>query len=169
MAQVCYRLDGIPLAIELAAARTKVLSVEEISARLGDSFRLLAAGSRTAMPRQRTLHATMDWSHELLSQKERVLFRRLSVFAGGFTLEAAESICAGEELQRDEVLELLSQLVDKSLVVAQEDGTGRRATACWRRSASTGGRGSRRWARQRMSASGTRDTTWRWRKRPSRS
>ena len=126
MAQVCYRLDGIPLAIELAAARTKVLSVEEISARLGDSFRLLAAGSRTALPRQRTLHATMDWSHELLGQKERVLFRRLSVFAGGFTLEAAESICAGEELQRDEVLELLSQLVDKSLVVAQErDGAAR--------------------------------------------
>ena len=126
VAQVCYRLDGIPLAIELAAARTKVLSVEEISARLGDSFRLLAAGSRTAMPRQRTLHATMDWSHELLGQKERVVFRRLSVFAGGFTLEAAESICAGEELQRDEVLELLSHLVDKSLVVAQErDGTAR--------------------------------------------
>ena len=126
VAQVCYRLDGIPLAIELAAARTKVLSVEEIAARLGDSFRLLAAGSRTAMPRQRTLHATMDWSHKLLGQKERVLFRRLSVFAGGFTLEAAESICAGEELQRDEVLELLSQLVDKSLVVAQErDGAAR--------------------------------------------
>jgi non-specific serine/threonine protein kinase len=122
VAQVCYRLDGIPLAIELAAARTKMLSVEEISTRLDDSFRLLAAGSRTALPRQRTLHATMDWSHELLGQKERVVFRRLSVFAGGFTLEAAESICAGEELQRDEVLELLSQLLDKSLVVAQERG-----------------------------------------------
>jgi len=126
VAQVCYRLDGIPLAIELAAARTKVLSVEEISARLGDSFRLLTAGSRTALPRQRTLHATMDWSRGLLGQKELVLFRRLSVFAGGFTLEAAESICTGEELQRDEVLELLSQLVDKSLVVAQErDGAAR--------------------------------------------
>jgi predicted ATPase/DNA-binding CsgD family transcriptional regulator len=101
VAQVCYRLDGIPLAIELAAGRT-------------------------ALPRQRTLHATMDWSHELLGQKERVVFRRLSVFAGGFTLEAAESICAGEQLQRDEVLELLSQLVDKSLVVAQEpDGAAR--------------------------------------------
>src|ERR671917_398133 len=102
VARICYRLDGIPLAIELAAARVKVLSVEEISSHLGDSFRLLAAGSRTAMPRQRTLHATMDWSHELLSQKERALFRRLSVFAGCFSLEAAESICAGEELQRDE-------------------------------------------------------------------
>jgi predicted ATPase/DNA-binding CsgD family transcriptional regulator len=126
VAQVCYRLDGIPLAIELAAARTKVLSVEEISERLDDSFGLLAAGSRTAMPRQRTLHATMDWSHELLSKKERALFRRLSVFAGGFTLEAAESICAGEQLQRDEVLEVLSQLVDKSMVVALEpDGAAR--------------------------------------------
>jgi predicted ATPase len=126
VAQVCYRLDGIPLAIELAAARTKMLSVEEISARLGDSFRLLAAGSRTALSRQRTLHATMDWSHELLGQKERVVFRRLSVFAGGFTLEAAESICAGDELQRDDVLELLSRLVDKSLMVAQErDGAVR--------------------------------------------
>jgi predicted ATPase/ATP/maltotriose-dependent transcriptional regulator MalT len=122
VAQVCYRLDGIPLAIELAAARAKVLSVEEISSRLGDSFRLLAAGSRTAMPRQRTLHATMDWSHELLGQKERALFRRLSVFAGGFTLEAAESICAGQELQRDEILELLSRLVNKSLVAVWERG-----------------------------------------------
>ena len=126
VAQVCYRLDGIPLAIELAAARTKMLSVGEISTRLGDSFRLLAAGSRTALPRQRTLQATMDWSHELLGQKERVLFRRLSVFAGGFTLEAAESTCAGEQLKRDEVLELLYQLIDKSLVVARErDGTVR--------------------------------------------
>src|SRR5918998_2339573 len=126
VARVCYRLDGIPLAIELAAARTKVLSVEEISSHLGDSFRLLAAGSRTAMPRQRTLHATMDWSHELLSQKERALFRRLSVFAGGFTLKAAESVCAGEDLERNEVLDLLSHLVDKSLVIMWEDRTGTR-------------------------------------------
>jgi predicted ATPase/DNA-binding CsgD family transcriptional regulator len=121
VAQVCYRLDGIPLAIELAAARAKVLSVEQISARLDDCFRLLAAGSRTAMPRHRTLHATMDWSHELLPEEERALFRRLSVFAGGFTLEAAESVCAGEDLERDEVLELLSHLVDKSLVMTREE------------------------------------------------
>jgi predicted ATPase/DNA-binding CsgD family transcriptional regulator len=124
--KICYRLDGIPLAVELAAARTKVLSVEEISTRLADSFRLLTAGSRTAAPRQRTLQATMDWSHELLGRKERAVFRRMSVFAGGFTLEAAESICAGEELQRDEVLELISRLVDQSLMVAQErDGAAR--------------------------------------------
>jgi predicted ATPase/DNA-binding CsgD family transcriptional regulator len=126
VAQVCYRLDGIPLAIELAAARTKVLSVEEISERLDDCFGLLASGSRTAMPRHRTLHATMDWSHELLGRKERALFRRLSVFAGDFALEAAESVCVGEDLERDEMLELLSHLVDKSLVVVREqDGQTR--------------------------------------------
>jgi predicted ATPase/DNA-binding CsgD family transcriptional regulator len=122
IAQICYRLDGIPLAIELAAARTKVLSVEQISERLDDCFGLLTAGGRTAMPRQRTLHATMDWSHELLSLEERALFRRLSIFAGGFSLEAAESVCAGEDLERNEVLGLLSHLVDKSLVVAREEG-----------------------------------------------
>ena len=126
VAQVCYRLDGIPLALELAAARARVLSVEQISERLDDSFGLLVAGGRTAMPRQRTLQATMDWSHELLSEEERTLFRRSSVFSGGFSLEAAESVCAGEEIERYEVLELLSHLVDKSLVVARErDGEAR--------------------------------------------
>jgi DNA-binding CsgD family transcriptional regulator/tetratricopeptide (TPR) repeat protein len=114
------------LAIELAAARAKVLSVEEIAGRLDDSFRLLAAGSRTAMPRHRTLHATMDWSHDLLPDEERALFRRLSVFAGGFSLEAAELVCAGEDLERDGVMDLLSHLVDKSLVlVAEQDGEAR--------------------------------------------
>jgi predicted ATPase/DNA-binding CsgD family transcriptional regulator len=122
VAQTCYRLDGIPLAIELAAARAKVLPVEQIADRLEDSFKLLSAGSRTAMPRHRTLHATMDWSHELLLEEERTLFRRLSVFAGGFTLEAAESVCAVEDLEPDETLELLSHLVDKSLVVMREEG-----------------------------------------------
>jgi predicted ATPase/DNA-binding NarL/FixJ family response regulator len=123
VAQICYRLDGIPLAIELAAARAKVLSVEQIADRLEDSFGLLSAGGRTAMPRHRTLNATMDWSHDLLSREEQVLFRRLSVFAGGFSLEAAESVCVGEDLERAEVLELLSRLVDKSLVlVAEQDG-----------------------------------------------
>jgi predicted ATPase/DNA-binding CsgD family transcriptional regulator len=122
VAQVCYRLDGIPLALELAAARAKVLPVEQIADRLDDCFRLLAAGGRTAMPRHKTLHATMAWSHELLSGGERVLFRRLAVFAGGFSLEAAELVCAGGDLERAEVLGLLSHLVDKSLVVAREEG-----------------------------------------------
>jgi predicted ATPase len=121
VAQICYRLDGIPLAIELAAARVNVLPVEEIANRLDDCFRLLSAGSRTAMPRHRTLHATMDWSHELLPEEEQILFRRLSVFAGGFTLDAAEAVCAGEDLERDAVLDLLSHLVDKSLVMAREE------------------------------------------------
>jgi predicted ATPase/DNA-binding CsgD family transcriptional regulator len=120
VARVCYRLDGIPLAIELAAARTKVLTVEEISERLDDCFELLVAGGRTAMPRHKTLHATMDWSHDLLSGPERALFRRLSVFADGFSLDAAESVCADGNLERGEVLEWLSHLVDKSLVIARE-------------------------------------------------
>ncbi|MGH3146498.1 MAG: ATP-binding protein, partial [Rubrobacter sp.] len=114
--------DGIPLALELAAARAKVLPVEQISVRLDDCFGLLAGGGRTAMPRHKTLHATMDWSHELLDREERILFRRLSVFSGGFTLDAAESVCSGESLERDEVLGLLSHLVDKSLAVAREEG-----------------------------------------------
>ena len=122
VAQVCFRLDGIPLAIELAAARVKVLSVEQIAGRLHDRFGLLTGGGRTALPRQRTLRAAMDWGHELLPEEERVLFRRLSVYAGGFTLEAAEAVCAGERLERDEVLELLSRLVDKSMVVAERQG-----------------------------------------------
>jgi len=167
VARICYRLDGIPLAIELAAARAKVLSVEQIANRLDDSFGLLSAGSRTAMPRHRTLHATMDWSHDLLPDDEGAMFRRLSVFAGGFTLGAAESVCAGVGLERNEVLDLLSHLVDKSLVEASE--AGRRATVCWRRSGSTRGRSCLSRARQRRSGSGTRDTTWPWRKRPSRS
>jgi len=126
VAQVCYRLDGIPLAIELAAARAKVLSVEEISERLDDSFRLLASGGRTALPRHRTLRATLDWSYDLLSDHERILFQRLSVFTGGFTLASGESVCVEEDLERDEVLGLLSHLVDKSLVAAREqDGETR--------------------------------------------
>jgi predicted ATPase/DNA-binding CsgD family transcriptional regulator len=126
VAQVCYRLDGIPLAIELAAARVKVLSVEQIAERVEDAFGLLSAGGRTAMPRHRTLRATMDWSYELLPENERAVFRRLSVFAGGFTLKAAESVCAGESLEQDGVLDLLSHLVDKSLVlVAEQDSEAR--------------------------------------------
>jgi len=115
--QICNRLDGIPLAIELASARIKVLSVDEIASRLNDRFWLLTSGSRTALPRQQTLRATIDWSHELLTKPERILFRRLAVFVGGFTLEAAEAVCSQEELKRNEILDLLSRLVDKSLVI----------------------------------------------------
>jgi predicted ATPase/DNA-binding CsgD family transcriptional regulator len=122
VAQICYRLDGMPLAIEFAAARMKVLSAEQISSRLDDSFALLAGGGRTALARQRTLRATMEWSHELLSEKERILFRRLSVFAGGFTLGAAETVGSGEDIEEGGVLDLLTALVNKSLVLVTEQG-----------------------------------------------
>ncbi|RPJ24174.1 MAG: hypothetical protein EHM33_18710, partial [Chloroflexi bacterium] len=119
LAQICFRLDGIPLAIELAASRVKVLSPEQIAARLDDRFRLLTGGSRTALPRQQTLRAMIDWSYSLLSEQEKTLFRRLAVFVGGWTLEAAEAVC-GEEKEGVDVLDLLTRLVDKSLVFTEE-------------------------------------------------
>jgi predicted ATPase/class 3 adenylate cyclase/DNA-binding XRE family transcriptional regulator len=123
IAQICYRLDGIPLAIELAAARIKGLGPEQIASRLDDRFHLLTSGARTVLPRHQTLHALIDWSHDLLSEAERALLRRLSVFAGGWTLEAAESVCAGDGLELDQILDVLLHLVDKSLVVAKTQGT----------------------------------------------
>jgi non-specific serine/threonine protein kinase len=120
VAQVCRRLDGMPLAIELAAARVRALSVEQIVARLDDAYRLLTGGSRSALPRQQTLRAAMDWSHGLLSAHERDVFRRLSVFAGSFSLEAAEAICAGEPEDAYDVLDVLSSLIDKSLVLMEQ-------------------------------------------------
>jgi predicted ATPase len=119
VAQVCQRLDGIPLAIELAAARVKVLAVEQIAARLDDRFRLLTGGGRMVLPRHQTLRAAIDWSYHLLSETERVLLRRLSVFAGGWTLDAAESVCAGGSVDAANILDLLTSLVDKSLVLAE--------------------------------------------------
>jgi predicted ATPase/DNA-binding SARP family transcriptional activator len=119
--QICRRLDGIPLAIELAAARIKVLTVEEIASRLDDRFSLLTAGSRTAIPRHQTLRSTIDWSYDLLTELERILFRRLSVFVNGFTLDAAEAVCSQEELKRREILDLLGHLVDKSLVIVETE------------------------------------------------
>jgi predicted ATPase/DNA-binding CsgD family transcriptional regulator len=116
--RICQRLDGIPLAIELAAARVRALSVDQIAARLDDRFALLTDGSRTAPPRQRTLQAAIDWSHALLSEPERIVFRRLAVFVGGWTLEAAEAVCAGSEVAASQILDLLTQLIDKSLVIA---------------------------------------------------
>jgi predicted ATPase/DNA-binding SARP family transcriptional activator/DNA-binding CsgD family transcriptional regulator len=123
VARICGRLEGIPLAIELAAARVG-LSVEQIAERLDDSLRLLSAGSRTAPPRQRTLRGTLEWSYELLSEPERRLFGRLSVFAGGWTLEAAEAVGAEGQSEQGEVFDLLCRLVDKSLVVAEATGGG---------------------------------------------
>lgn len=122
VAQVCWRLDGIPLALELAAARAKVLPIQEIAARLHDRFDLLTGGSPSTLPRHQTLRAAIDWSYGLLSQQESTLFRRLSVFAGGWTLAVAEAICSGEGIEEDQVFDLLSRLVDKSLVEMQEQG-----------------------------------------------
>lgn len=121
VAQICARLDGIPLALELAAARIKVLKAEQIAERLDDRFRLLTGGSRTALPRQQTLRAAIDWSYDLLSEQERILLRRLSVFAGGWSLKAGEFVCTDDVLPEFEILESLAYLVDKSLVVAQEE------------------------------------------------
>lgn len=119
VAHICHRLDGIPLAIELAAAQVRSLKVEEISSRLDDRFRLLTGGLPTALPQHQTLQAAIDWSYDLLAETERVLLRRLAVFAGGSTLEAAEAVCAGDDVAADDVLDLLANLVDKSLVVAE--------------------------------------------------
>jgi predicted ATPase/Tfp pilus assembly protein PilF len=147
VAQLVTRLDGIPLAIELAAARLKALSVEQVAERLNDRFRLLTGGSRTALPRQQTLQALIDWSYDLLSEAERALLRRLSVFAGGFSLEAAEVVSASNDegerreneapgstqspasfnLQPSDVLDLLMRLVDKSLVISEPAENGGRA------------------------------------------
>ena len=120
VAQICARLDGIPLAIELAAARLKTLSAEQIAERLNDRFQLLTGGSRTAMARQQTLRATIDWSYDLLSEQERALLRRLSVFVGGWTLEAAEAICSGDGIEKRDVIDLLTKLLDKSLAIVEE-------------------------------------------------
>jgi predicted ATPase len=117
LALLCRRLDGIPLAIELAAARARALSAGEILSRLDDRFRLLTSGGRGVLGRQQTLRATFDWSHDLLAEPERLLFRRLSVFAGGFTLADAEHVCADDQLPGDEICDLLCELVAKSLAV----------------------------------------------------
>jgi len=138
VAQICQRLEGIPLAIELAAARMRALSIEQIAARLDDRFRLLTMGSRAAPPRHQTLRGMMDWSYDLLSEEERALFRRLAVFAGGWTLEAAEAICSDFRLPEGEtsienqksrignsdLLDLLTQLVDHSLVAVEAGPSG---------------------------------------------
>lgn len=122
VASVCRRLDGIPLAIELAAARLTTLSLPELSARLDERFRLLTGGARSAMARQQTLQALVDWSYELLNPSERSVLQRLSVFSGSFELRAAETVCAGETVNEADVLNVIHSLVQKSLVIAQRDG-----------------------------------------------
>ena len=188
VAQVCARLAGIPLALELAAARVGVLSAAQIAARLDDCLRLLTGGSRAGPTRQQTLRAALDWSHDLVAAPERVAFRRLAVFAGGFDLEAAEAVCgdvggrrAGDAtapgasrppppvLRPSEVLDALSHLVHRSLVVAEPGGrtaslagAAPRASGCWSRCASTRGSAWPPAARRRPCGGATWRTTWRW-------
>ncbi len=132
VAEICRRLDGIPLAIELAAARVKVLSPQQLLQKLDERFRVLTGGDRTALPRQQTMRALIDWSYDLLSDDERALFRKLSIFAGGFTLESASAMCAQEArngaqaVDEMAIVDLLSSLVDKSLVQAEPAGSGTR-------------------------------------------
>jgi predicted ATPase/class 3 adenylate cyclase len=122
VAEICRRLDGIPLAIELAAARVNVLSIPNLAQRLDERFRILTGGSRTALPRQKTLSALIDWSYDLLSAQERTLFSRMAAFAGTFTLDSAVFVCAGDGIDETNVFDLTISLVDKSLVVADTGG-----------------------------------------------
>ncbi|RXS66634.1 ATP-binding protein [Streptomyces sioyaensis] len=121
--EICRRLDGVPLAIELAAAQLRALSAEEILSRLDDRFRMLTAGSRAALPRQRTLRAAIDWSHDLCTSQERLLWSRLSVFSGGFDLDAVDQVCSGTGIERGQVLGVLVGLVDKSVLACEERGS----------------------------------------------
>ena len=121
VAMICRALDGMPLAIELAAARLRTMAPEQVAARLSDRFQLLTGGSRTAMPRHQTLRAVVDWSWDLLDDAERALWRRFSVFAGGATLEAAEQVCSGSGVRADQILDLLTALADKSLLIVRHD------------------------------------------------
>jgi predicted ATPase/DNA-binding CsgD family transcriptional regulator len=118
--QICSHLDGIPLAIELAAVRIQTLPAEQIAQQLDRCFHILTGGSRTALPKHQTLQASIDWSHNLLSEPERVLFRRLAVFAGGWTLETAKAVCVGDGIEADDVLNLITQLVNKSLILIKQ-------------------------------------------------
>jgi predicted ATPase len=124
--EICRRIDGIPLAIELAAARVNVLSAQQLAEKLDDRFRVLTGGDRNALPRQQTMRALIDWSYDLLSDEERLLFRKLAIFAGGFTLDSASAVCSSTALDEPEVFDLLSSLVDKSLVHSEPAGSGTR-------------------------------------------
>ncbi len=122
--RICTRIDGIPLGLELAAARLRSMSASELADRLEDSFRILSGSAKTALPRQRTLAATIDWSYDLLKPPEQAMFRRLSIFTGGFDLEAAEAVCVGDVVEDWEILDHLDSLVDKSLIIPAQDEHG---------------------------------------------
>jgi predicted ATPase/class 3 adenylate cyclase len=149
VSDICRRLDGIPLAIELAAARVKVMSIPTLAQRLNERFEILTGGSRTALPRQKTLSALFDWSYDLLSPEERVLFNRVAIFAGGFTLDAAALVCGGDGIEPRDVLDLIASLADKSLVVVDTSGAQER----YRMLEST-----RQYALAKLTASGERES-----------
>ncbi|MFB4318976.1 BTAD domain-containing putative transcriptional regulator [Actinomadura sp. 21ATH] len=167
VAEICRRLDGIPLALELAAGRVRALGVRELAARLNDRFRLLGTGRRGAPARQQTLRAMIDWSWELLAPAERIVLRRLAVHPDGCGLDAAEAVCAGDGLRAEDVLELLTRLVDRSLVTMVEGRRGR-ATGCWSPSPRTRWNGWRRPAISTARAAGTCATTSCWPSAPRR-
>ncbi len=121
LASICCQLDGIPLAIELAAARIKIMSIEKIHERLNDRFNLLTGGKRTALPRQQTLRALTEWSYDLLSDQEKLLWKRLSVFSGGWTLEAAEEVCSDDKILKKDIIDLLNHLTEKSIIIYQSE------------------------------------------------
>ena len=157
VAQVCRDLDGIPLALELAAARIRAMSPEAIAAHLTDRFALLKGGDRTALPRQQTLRATIDWSYDLLAPEERALLQRLSVFAGGFALDAAEAVGAGNDVASGDVLDRSATWSTSRSLRSMHR---RSATTCWRRCASTRWSASPRRARKREPATGISRSTW---------
>jgi predicted ATPase/class 3 adenylate cyclase len=153
VAKICRRLDGIALAIELAAARVRAVDVGELFARLDERFRILTGGSRTALPRQQTMRALIDWSYDLLAPVEQALLRRVAVFSGGWSLDAATNVCAGDELQSWDVLDILTSLVDKSLVTAElNDTVISGAKLRYRLLEST-----RQYAAEKLASSGERD------------
>ena len=159
---VCRRLDGMPLAIELAAARLRTMSLASLHDRLDQRFRLLTGGSRTALERQQTLRATVDWSYSLLNGAEQVMLRRLPVFAESFDLDAAEAVCGFGDLEALDVAGLLGSLADKSLVQARSRPEEPCGTGCWRPSASSPPNGSPRPARTRLPPSQPRTARTSW-------
>ncbi len=148
VAEICRRLDGIPLAIELAAARVKILSIPTLAQRLNERFKILTSGSRTALPRQKTLGALIDWSYDLLTPQEQMLFSRVGIFAGGFSLDAATTVCSDENLDEIDILNLLSSLTDKSLVVADTSGVQERCDLL---------ESTRAYALEKLTAAGARE------------
>jgi len=165
---ICYHLDGIPLAIELAAAQVRSMSIDDINERLNERFRLLTGGARTALPRQQTLRAAIDWSYNLLSAGEQRLLNRLSVFSGGWTLLAAEHVCSSADIDAPQVLDLVTALVDKSLLL-WKSAIGPRDTAFSRPCSNMLATACATRAKSRDGAPGISPISWRLPKRPAHS